>query len=176
MVPWRPFVAGLVVGVVLVGLVMLQRSGRQDAALRAAHDSTAVALSLRHAAIESVTVFVPVVDSVRHESDRLAERVLVTGPTTLTVRLTPSSAPAQVTVPPVVAELIQAQGATIAQQTVLIDKLHEALGADSVVIARQAIELGLWAKQRPRCGRGCGVALGAVGTVVVVALLKAVLH
>lgn len=158
----------LVIGV-LVGIgTCLGPLYCHDTAKNATIDSLATAVkdagTARHAAVESVTVFVPVAQRARAESDRLADIVRVTNATTLSVQLTPASAPLDIEVPAPVAQLIEAQGRTIAEQQVLLDRYAMLAATDSVMINTQAALIAEYRSERRRhCGVKCKAGLAVLG-------------
>lgn len=165
------FAGGLVVGFAALFARDTRTSARIDS-LTTAVEAAAVD---RAAAVESVTVFVPVVRTIRAESDRLAEIVRTAGETTLSVQLTPNEPPQLVEVPPQVVALIESQGKTIAHQEILIGKLEAALAADSSMIDAQAGLIDGYRKERPpRCQAKCGAGI-ALGVLALLKLGLAVL-
>lgn len=153
----RSFVAGVLTTVGVLLPLGYYRDQSQSAAVAAAKARADSAQAEVVVAKESVTVFVPILQASRAESDRLAEIVRVTGTMELTVQLTPNAAPEQVHVPAPVAALIQAQGRTIAdldemnrRKDTVIVKLEASNAAKDTVIAT------LEAQRPPRCQAKCG--------------------
>lgn len=166
----RAFVVGLLVGAGAMVPIVYAHDQSQTKAIADARSEVKVAKALRAAAIESVTVYVPVVAAAKAESDRLGALVQLVGPTTIAVRTTPgdSSPAVLVTVPATIVKKMRADSATIAKQAVQIARLTTALAADSVAIQRQAVLIQTLGAKR-RCGPKCGAAI-AVGVLVVVKL------
>lgn len=164
----RSLVIGVVLGLGVCVGPLYCREQAQSAALAAARDTVAAARAVVRVRVESVTVFRPVVEAAKAESDRLADLVTVVGPATLEVRTTPSAEPSLVAVPPVVAQLIQAQGRTIAEQDELILRQDSALVAKDRLIAAQDTLIARHEAARPsRCGPKCGGAIVLGGLALV---------
>lgn len=179
MTPSRGEMRAFVIGVLFALSVSLAAVYWHDAGL---HDdqepdrrraATTRALAHRHAAVETLTVYVPVVQQARAESDRLSALVRTVGETTLEVRVTTSAPPQLVTVPAVVVEKMRADSVTIATQAELNRRQALVIAADSVAIDTLKAERDYWIdKKTPFCGRKCGVAIGVVATVGSIVLLE----
>lgn len=132
---------------------------RKDAEIQRLEQSVDTAKAQRAAAIETVTVYVPMAAAAKARSDSADAQVDVVGDTLLAVHLTPAAPPALVAVPlPVTQDLITLRR-TVDMQARTIAAFQAALAADSVVIRRQD---SLIAVLRPsRCGKTCWMLIGA---------------
>lgn len=152
---------GVVLGIALMLPRMFARDEADNAAIATARADVATAADVRAAAVETVTVHVQQIRAAAAESDRLADLVRGTGPTTLEVRLTSTSAPQIVTVPAVVVQKLRADSTTIARQGAHIVRLQALVKADSNVINRQSI-LIQQLETRRRCGPKCGATIAVL--------------
>ncbi len=152
-------IIGFTVGIAicLVGL-WLREQGQNGRIDQLSADLAAAKLQ-RAAAIETVTVHVPVLQAATRESERLGTIVTLAGPTTISVRLTPTSAPELVQVPALVVKKMRADSIAIVESQRHIAYLYSVLRADSVVIL--AADSIITKLRHPRCGTKCKVLIGA---------------
>ena len=109
------------------------------------------------------------------EALAVGKRVRPGGKTTMLVQTTPELPPRSIRVPEVVVERVRADSSAIAALSLALawdDSIVTAQGqrilADSVrhEAARETITALERVQRKPRCGRKCGIALGAVGVAV----------
>lgn len=124
----------------------------------------------RAAAVETVTVYVPIAAKSKARSDSADTLIDVVSDTMLSVHITPSAPPTIVIVPPQVTNDLITLRRTVSDQARAIVSLQQLVHTDSVVIRRLD---SLVVAQRPsRCGAKCGGSIVAGGLLLVRVLVK----
>lgn len=165
----RLVVIGALLGAGLMVPLAFFHDQRQNAKIDSLESVVEQAQAVRAAAIESVTVYVPVVAKAQAESDRLARVVQLAGPTSVAIYTTPSVAPVVYTVPAEVVAKMRADSITIAEQAAQLLRKDSVIAADSTVIDTQSAAIAELKK-----GQRCGAKCGALVTLSGLAVLKLV--
>jgi hypothetical protein len=159
---------------VAVGLVALGYwRGRADAT-PSVTPALENALVARAAAAETVTVRAKVTDTLYRRSAALRDTVRIVD--TLTVEVVADGGTVTVTIPAPVIRRLQADSATIEGQRWEIAARLRLSAADSAVIREQAAVIRQLHAERQRCGRTCGIVIGAVATAGAVSLAGRVMR
>jgi hypothetical protein len=124
----------------------------------------------RAAAVETVTVYVPIAAKSKAQSDNADALVDVVSDTMLRVHITPAAPPTIVIVPPQVSNDLTTLRRTVSDQARAIVALQQLVHADSLVIRR--LDSLVAAQRQSRCGAKCGGVIVAGGLLLVRALVK----
>jgi hypothetical protein len=164
----RSFVVSMIT--VAAVLFIAGRCTARDPAVGPLKQAVAEAKVDRAAAVETVTVYVPIAAKSKGRSDSADALVDVVSDTMLSVHITPSAPPTTVIVPPQVSNDLITLRRTVSDQARAIVALQQLVHADSVVIRR--LDSLVAAQRQSRCGAKCGGMIVAGGLLLVRALVK----
>lgn len=162
------YVGLAIIGVVVAGALGYctgREDGKAAADLKRHEEGARVAREARAVTADAATRAVERVEAGRPAVTRAHALAVIVGPTTVEIRVTPSSAPTRAEVPlQVVARMVE-DSLHIQRLEVAVDSLQALVIADSVLIANQdSVITDLKKLKTPRCRAKCGAAitLGAI--------------